>query len=218
MRNEPVWNSDTINKKKGDTTFEQCGWCNHGGSGSYRYNCMIEGNCNLLKRYNNEVNYNTQCKIITMGKIDIASVIESKEYEIKNYEQRIKNLKIQIYTLKETKVDDCPPIVNNRKYNHFNIDDKIRVFKNGVWEIATIINGYRHHDGCISYYADNKFHDGDYLDGHGGSGGISRPEFLLESEYQWFKSNPERFKEWIEENCKKKYNGDYLDPCLFTLP
>ena len=42
MENEPVWNNETINKKKGDTTFKQCGWCDHRGNGSYRYNCMIE--------------------------------------------------------------------------------------------------------------------------------------------------------------------------------
>jgi len=125
MYREPIWNSKNINRKKGDTDFEQCGWCSYSGSGSYKYNCMIEGNCNLLKRYDKEVTFDTDCKIVKFGKLDIASIIESKINEIEEYKNMIKNRNNEINILQNLQINNIPILPHNRKFDHFNIDDNI---------------------------------------------------------------------------------------------
>ena len=44
---EPV-DVDSMSRKRGSTTFNLCGWCEHGGGGSGRYGYMITTSCSLL--------------------------------------------------------------------------------------------------------------------------------------------------------------------------
>lgn len=220
MHREPEWNAENINKKCGDTTFKFCGWCKYRGTGSYRYDCMIVGKCDLLKSYNNEVFFDTECVIKKLGKKDLESIIESKNYEIENHEKSIEQLKKQISVLNSLDNDNVPPLPNNRRYNHFNIDDEIMCFvmERGKWMAGKVVSGYRHHDGCVSMYIYEKHHDGDYLNGHGRSGGIAIPHIMLKSEYDWFVKNPDSFIYWINKACENKFNGEKLDPSMFVIP
>jgi len=225
MDREPIWNSDTINKKKGDTTFKQCGWCNNRGDGSYRYDCMIDGYCNLLKNYNNDVQFDTECKIIKLGKNDIESIKQSKVHKIEEYRRMIESTQKEISILINLALDDIPVLPDNRKHNHFNINDEVMVFATfdeslikDRWLSGKVVSGYRHHDGCVSVYVDEKYHNGENLDGHGYGAGMSVPTCILKSEYDWFVKNPERFKEWINIACNKSFNGKIINSVQIPIP
>ena len=79
---EPIWNAENMNRKKGDTTFEICGWCEFAGSGSCRYSCHLDSYCDLMKDYDEErkVKWDTPCKILSLSLIDIKDIIKNKKY------------------------------------------------------------------------------------------------------------------------------------------
>lgn len=219
-KNEPIWNAETINRKKGDTNFQTCGWCKHGGSGGHRYDCMVDGKCNLLKDYQNEVAWDTECKLTTLGKEDLTSIIESKEQNIKSYESSIIKKKEEIKQLSELHkdADGIPPLPQSRQHDHFNLEDEIMIYPTfteatirDTWLKGIVISGYRHHDGCISGYIDKKYHDGDNLDGHGYGSGSSNPLVLLKKEYDYFVDNPNKFKPWIKESASNSFKIDYIN-------
>lgn len=158
---EPKW-TETLKKRKGDeTTFKQCGWCEHNGGGSYRYNCMLNGSCNLLPSYdeeNDELQFDTPCRVIGKGKEDIERFIGSHESEIKDAKgtiEREKGIIVVLNKLLKT-AKNIPPLPWNRKHDHFNIGDKVAVYhqNDGEWKFGTVVMGYRHHDGCVSFHLD----------------------------------------------------------------
>jgi hypothetical protein len=219
MEREPVWNEETMYKEQGTTTFVTCGWCQHRGTGSYRYNCMLNGKCTLLRDYDERVDFDTKCKVIKLGSADIESIVESKKHSISDHERNIGRLKIQIEILKSLRPDKMPPLPSNRTSDHFNIDDDIMIYPNfkesiisGRWLSGKVINGYRHQDGCVSGRIDEKFHEGEYLDGHGVGSGVCTPTVMLKSEFDWFVEHPDRFRDWIINACEYKSNKYDLDP------
>jgi hypothetical protein len=203
MNDEPEWNAENMNKRRGDTTFKWCGWCKHIGCGSFRYDCAISASCDLLSLYNKERKWNDSCDVVLYGKTDLRSVIDSKNYEIKQSVENIKVTKKEISVLKSllNKSLNTPPLVNHRSANHFNIDDIVYVFvgkdfdnKNVStgWHRGKVVNGYRHHDGCVRYVLDN------VEESKGGWGsGTGRPEVLLKSEFDFFKKHKDMFRKWL---------------------
>lgn len=230
---EPDWNAETINRTAGSTDFEVCGWCNHRGGGSYRYNCMLNGTCSLLREYDkhNEVEFDTPCLIRNLGKGDVMALIKSKKYAITECESRIKRANEEIEALVRCadRASGRPPLPENRPHDHFNIndeimiyisrpDDRVRYLVENVWLSATVVHGYRHHDGCVSACTKEPYHTGDYLDGCGVGMGYAVPTVLLKSEYDYFAENPEDWQEWIRCACKKSYNGRKFSPDTMPAP
>lgn len=200
---EPEWTAENMNRQKGDTTFKKCGWCVYAGSGSYRYNTMLSGNCNLMKSYRNEVGWDTDCKIISLGKQDIKRIVESKQYEIKSSLDGIKRTKQEIKTLLDLKVENRPPLPDNRGQD-FEIGEVVYVFHENKWNRGTVVMGYRHKDGCVSYVLD------DYPESKKGWGcGTAVPCVIKKWEYDYFKKNPNEFTKWLD-GSDRKYNGDSL--------
>ncbi|MFA6711117.1 MAG: hypothetical protein WCS33_00165 [Candidatus Caldatribacteriota bacterium] len=226
---EPIWNDTTLNLKGGDTTFEMCGWCQHRTGGVYRYDCMLKGGCQLSKSDYTTKYFDNACDIKLLGKLDIKSIIERKEREIKNNEEQIKRIKQHIHTLETLDfADDMPCLPDNRSHDHFNLDDEVMVFIRGEadftpiktgWLGGKVVPGYRHHDGCVSAYIYEKYHTGDYLDGHGYGSGYVIPLIMLKEEYEWFIENPMRFTDWIRLACEdKKFNGVIIDWMNIDIP
>jgi hypothetical protein len=205
---EPDWTAETMNRKKGDTTFKQCGWCVHAGSGSYRYSCMLDGSCKLLKGYRNEVKFDTPCKVVGLGKGDIADIVRSKEYEIKTAKDNIKETKKEIDVLKSLKVKDSPPLAESRDHDHFNLGDRVFVFYEGRWNPGTVVNGYRHHDGCVSYVLDAYPESKPGKKGPWGCG-MSVPGVIKEWEFSYFQAHRDEFKLWLAAQ-DRAYNGNRL--------
>jgi hypothetical protein len=212
-KKEPVWNAENMNRKKGDTNFEMCGWCRHRGCGSYRYDCMISGDCSLLKNYKNETVWNTPCKIKSLGKLDLLDLASSKKYEIEESKRAIEIAEHEMDVLKKlaTKAKDKPCLPDSRTCEHFAPKARVRVFLDfpernikADWYIGTVVNGYRSGDGCVSYVLDK------LPESKGGWGcGISAPAVILNSEYQYFKKNPAEFEIWLQKS-DRDYNGQRI--------
>lgn len=209
MMNEPEWTAENINRKKGATTFNICGWCKYASSGSCRYNCYLETSCSLLKEYGigSEVVWNTKCIVKKLGKEDFEVVIHSKKYEIKSCKRQIKDLEEEITTIKKLKSKKKPPLPDNRT-TEFKLGSIVYIYHQNKWHKGTVTSGYRTGDGCVSYVLD------DYPESRGGEKGpwgcgVSVPCILKEWEYLYFKKNINEFKEWLEL-CDRTYNGEKL--------
>lgn len=225
---EPKWNKENRTRKKNSTTLKQCGWCKHRGGGNYRYNCMISGSCTLFPEYSEdrEVNWNTECKIIKLGKDDLRDFIESHKREIEEAKgsiEREKEIIDILYSLIE-KVKTIPCLPDNRTAKHFNLKDKVAVYdeKTNKWLFGTIVMGYRHQDGCVSFHLDGtpdpkyKYLDnskfakeiGKLADSPGC--GFAVPTVMLKREYDYFAKHPKEWKIWKEIACSKDYNGEKI--------
>lgn len=203
---EPIWTAENMNKKKGDTTFSQCGWCEWAGGGFCRYGCHLKTSCSLLKSYGlgSDVKWDTQCIVKKLAKKDIESVVRSKNYHKESLLKQIKDVDSEIGQLRKIKAKDNPPLPENR-IDPYEVGEVLYVFTENKWNRGICVNGYRHNDGCVSYVLD------DYPDSQKGWGcGTGVPCVLKEWEYKYFKSNLDDFKTWLEFS-DKKYNGDSLD-------
>lgn len=207
-RSEPVWTAENMNRKKGSTTFKTCGWCEHVSCGCCRYDCHMSGNCSLLKEYDSEVAWNTECKIMQLGKNDIPDIVRSKKYEISNAKEQIKDLIEQIKILDKIKkkLIDRPATADARQED-FNEGDVVYVMHEKKWHRGVVIPGYRSHDGCVSYVLD------DYPESQkaGGWGcGVSVPCVLSKKDFEWFLNHDiAHFNNWIQLQ-DREYNGKKL--------
>ncbi len=167
-----IHNVNLLNGSNEATTFNMCGWCKHNGSGSFRYNYMIHGSCSILSNacINNERVTNTLCYFTGDSKKDNKVVIGLKKSlkqtieNIKKHREYISYLNILLKTAK-----NHPALSNHREHDHFNLNDKVVCYI-GNWNDkgngpivddkfveGVVINGYRHHDGCVSVYYDKKY-------------------------------------------------------------
>lgn len=211
-REQPDWTAENRNREKGDTTFSICGWCKFAGSGSYRYNCMLEGSCNLLKDYDDRVRHDTPCKIAKLGKLDLNDIIGHKKYKIEEAKRSIETKKGEIGILQSLaeKAENIPPLPNARP--DFKLKEIIWVFIEKCetvpqtnWYRGTVVSGYRSGDGCVSFILD------DLPESKVGWGcGVSTPCTLKDWEYQYFRKNKKRFEIWLGE-CDRNYNGKRMD-------
>jgi hypothetical protein len=213
---EPVWTAENQNRKCGDTTFDICGWCKHRGCGTMRYDTMLRGSCDLMKRYGNEVEWDTPCKIKGLGKDDLKDIVESKGYEIREHEAGIKRTNEEIVELQKLirKAPKKPCLPDARGCDHFPLNARVWVFLNGKniqsttvktgWYAGVTVNGYRSGDGCVSYVLD------ELPESRKGWGcGFAVPVVLLAWEYEYFKQNTGDFNDWLLA-CDKSYNGDKI--------
>jgi len=205
-------------KKYNSTKFKQCGWCEY-ASGTHRYQYCIEGKCSLLKSYSKEIKWNTECLLNNVSKNEIESFVDYHNYEIRNCESSILRHKEYIDILNKigSKSKYLPPLPDNRKAEHFNIDDEIAVFveEENKWYFGEVKNGYRHHDGCVSYRLNGKYNqEGNdtsfpYVGGYPGCG-VAIPYVMLKSEYDWFKENLKEYDVWYKKSYNKDFNGKKL--------
>jgi len=205
---EPIWNAENINRKSGSTTFETCGWCEFAGGGSCRYNAHLQTSCSLLPEWKHHVLFwDSPCIWKHQGKADIEQGVERLRGQAEGYRrsaQRSDEWANKLLTLRFC-ADPIPVLPDNRKADHFNEGDNIRFYLNGVWESASVVYGYRHHDGCVSF-ASEKFPAGP----NGATGcGFATPTVLLESEWQYFHEHPDVFLQWLQRS-DREYNGRHL--------
>lgn len=239
-RPEPKWDAVTMNRECGETTFKTCGWCEHRGCGSMRYDCLLDGGCSLMKDYGelHKVQWDTPCHFGNLGKKDIADIIDSKHHEINSAKESIKRTEDEITVLEKlaSVAVDSPPLPDNRDHDHFNINDRVAVAWDGHWIAGTVVMGYRHHDGCVSYWLDGqskpdykllsnpwdkkknpkgwKEHQaliakiGKLAEAPGC--GTATPCVVLMKEWQYFVDHPKEYEAWRKTVMAKDYNGKYF--------
>lgn len=208
---EPEWNAENCNKKQGATTFETCGWCKY-STGSCRYSCTLKGNCKLMKSYeDSNVEWNTKCKIACLGKADLEAIIKGKGWEINSLRNQISYKEDEKEALEELayRARYIPPLPSNRPHDYYNVGDTIWVFYEGAWQRGTVVNGYRHHDGCVSYILDSFPESRADKKGPWGCGSAV-PGILKDEELVHFSYNYEDYCHYLSASYKS-YNGTYPD-------
>lgn len=206
---EPEWTAENINKKEGDTTFKQCGWCKHHGGGSCRYDCHLSTNCSLLKSYGigQRVYWDTPCLVILMGKTDMNSVIKSKKWEIDSLRKQMASLKGNIDIIKNLKLKDRPSLPDNRTHD-YNEGETIWTYIDNKWAKGIVVPGYRSHDGCVSFILEDYPKSKPKPEGEGPWGcGAGVPEILTDKEYHYFKEHHDDFRTWLHLS-DREYNGN----------
>jgi hypothetical protein len=197
----------------------------------------LEGRCGLMPNWSGDHNWNDPCHIKKCGKADLQEYAASKKRENENALREIDRRNKQIEVLKglTESADDMPPLPSHRAHDHFNIGDKVMEYIYPPlwaksehrpvadvlckWIPATVINGYRHHDGCVSTISDVQVHTNkDYHDGRGGGSGVGVPLIMLKSEHDWFAEHPDRFRDWMRLSCDHSFNGNAIDPEAVHCP
>ena len=205
---EPV-DRASLERNSDATTLNICGWCKHTSVGLCRYNFNIKTRCSFEEDagtgdYGDRV-FDSPCFIQTSDDKwlnELRYGIEGK-LELLRLERReiAKKLRVTTDLLRKTEVK--PALSSHRPHDWFNIDDPVVCFVGGwpkdadvafladvEWATAKVIDGYRHHDGCVSVHYDERAHGGDYLDGHGGGYGMGRPEIMHRWELEYLLANP----------------------------
>ena len=203
------------NREGNATTFNMCGWCKHSGGGSCRYSYHITTTCNLLGDSSPETRFNTPCLLQSKTADEIAIQVERIEKEVVDLLARREKVRDGIKLLQHLKkgAPEKPYLISLRPHDHFNVGDEVMVYvgqwgdsegsyssmvKGGVWVPAIVVFGYRHHDGCVSYQTLFPIHTNmSNFEGRGGGAGMSRPEVLLRSEFNF-----------LQESAQNKVNGD----------
>jgi len=162
-----------------------------------------------MKSYGDEkdVKWDTECRILNLGKIDILDIVESKKREVKDCYSQIKDLNEQIdVLLKDKRIprEEKPALPDSRDADYFKLKSVVWVFHDEKWNRGIVVSGYRSGDGCVSYVLDN------YSDSAKGWGcGLSAPCILADWEYRYFKKNPDEYRKYLLL-CDKKYNGEKM--------
>ena len=232
--NEPL-DAASINRQRGATTFNVCGWCKHAGCGTCRYNYCISTSCDIIsdagmgRGYEKDKTFfNTPCVIQSFNDAMFDKVREGLAKNIAKTEAAILATQEKIDLLKRLseKAEKKPALPDHRPCTWFNIDDPIVCFV-GKWKEkinqsllfakGKVIMGYRHHDGCVSVCFDEKVHAGEYLDGHGGGYGMSRPEIMHEWEFEYLLKHPDFAEVWAGMGAGKNLKDHDKDVFLEAL-
>jgi len=202
----------SMQEQEGDsTTLKQCGWCAF-ASGLHHFSYCISGKCQLGMLYDKDVTWETKCRLISASKADLAALILHHEYRIEESKNSIKRQKGMITEIQKlvAAAPDRPVLPQDRPPDHFNIDDRVMVYMEDVWVGGDVRQGYRHHDGCVSYRLDDRGPQDTDKDGFWGSG-YAVPTVILETEAKQLVANLEEAKVWFDKACGKSFNGSHID-------
>lgn len=218
---EPL-DAASINRKSGTTTFNVCGWCKHCGGGTCRHSYHITTYCPLIPRQlgngetwggNDKFRFNTPCALANGTQELLDTCVEHLKARKANLVARKQRAAAFASYLAElmNKAEEKPYFASHRPHDWFNLNDDVMFFvsdfdgtlsdKKKTFISGKVINGYRHHDGCVSVCSDEPYHTGEYCDGCGGGFGTSRPEVLHDWEFEYLKSHPDYLKVWVR--CSK---------------
>ncbi|MHB8913445.1 MAG: hypothetical protein ACYC4I_00310 [Minisyncoccota bacterium] len=198
---EPL-DAASANRASGSTTFNMCGWCKQASGGSCRYSYYITTQCGLLGNTSPETRFDTPCLLQSKTADEIAEQVQRIDHEVDALLAKREKVRQGIKLLQRLKkgASEKPYLMSLRPHDHFNVGDDViayvgqwgndsehkSVVKGGVWVPAIVVFGYRHHDGCASYQALFPIHTNmSHFEGRGGGAGMSRPELLLRSEFNY---------------------------------
>jgi hypothetical protein len=175
-------------RKKNATTFNICGWCQFARCGTYINGMMIQSYCHF-DEIGNEKTFNTPC---FLKNTPLDKIIKSKQNQIEECIKAIANAKESIKTLRVlyNKTTKKPVLPNLRNWSHFNVGDKVVAVYEEKEVHGQVVPGYRHQDGLVSIFADNKIHDNlNNCGGHGIWLSDSSPNVMHLWEYEFLKKD-----------------------------
>ena len=166
--------------------------------------------------------FDTPCFLKFARSADFIKIEEGLERRLKGLIQakQTSDEKIKLLLALIKDAERKPALPDQRPYDWFNIDDPLTCYighwdgriVQDDWATAAVIDGYRHHEGCVSVRYDSRVHDGEYLEGHGGGYGMSRPEVMLTWEFDYLREHPDFAHIWVHGASKhlKGYDPDKL--------
>jgi len=212
---EPL-DAASINRKRDATTFNFCGWCKYAGGGLCRYHYYITASCSIKTDAgleDEERRFNTPCflKEAPDKVFDEIRKGLARKRERLIEEKRKTDKKIKFLLALEKRAEKKPAMPAHRPYDWFNVGDPVVCYIGGWKErivpdkfvTAKVINGYRHHNGCVSVCYDERVHSGEYLEGHGGGYGVSRPEVMHQWEFEYLLRHPGFASLWLMKGTSK---------------
>lgn len=205
---EPL-DADSINRERGATNFNVCGWCEYTSGGLGRYGYNITARCQFESEAGTETverNFNTPCFLLNASDETFNNIHNGLLQHKKNIKTQIeenKHIVAALHQFKE-KTTDKPILPFARPSNWFNVGDKVICYIdqfetkiiNDTFATGKVVNGYRHHDGFVSVCFDKKIHTSNNLNGRGGGYYYGRPEVMLEWEFNYLKENHDFAKIW----------------------
>lgn len=142
--------------------------------------------------------FNTPCLLALITTAQCEEVIAGIENNIeveKAVREGIREAIKKVQEFEAAAKGDKPWLICNRPAEYMNVGDPMMIYiadwadkkiVEGDWVEAIGVYGYRHHDGCMSYQTTFPIHSNySYLEGRGGGAGMSRPEALLRSEFDY---------------------------------
>jgi len=226
---EPL-DAASINRKRNATTFNFCGWCKYARGDVCRYNCYITASCSIKTHAGLEDKkrrFNTPCflKEASDKVFDEIRKGLARERERLIEEKRKTDEKIKLLLTLEKRAEKKPAMPAHRPYDWFNVGDSVVCYIGGWKErivrdnfvTARVINGYRHHDGCVSVCYDECVHSGEYLEGHGGGYGMSRPEVMHTWEFEYLLGHPDFASLWSKKGTSNHLEGFDAEQFLDAL-
>jgi len=218
---------EDINRKDGSTTYNNCGWCKYHTGGSARYEYMISTNCDFLEKAGKKSEErgvaSIGCLLTKITGEEISELVDAYQTKKTELQKQMDRTEIVVNKMMEIaqKAEDKPYLLDLRPYNHFNIGDRIIIFiskkqkylKSGFIE-GTVIGGYRHHDGGVSFIADEQFHNEDYMTGKGGSSGTASTNIMLKKEFDYLRADKQFAEVWFENTDKKLYSREFKKELL----
>lgn len=203
---------------RGDTSISDniCGRCQQAFAytSDKTFICWVEIYAGIGE---NKRKFDSPCFLKGASDIDqvrraLKKKIHSFLKEKKKIDQRIKTLLIL-----EKQVEEKPILPRQRHCLWFDIGDSVVLYsEKSDWRIiddkfltAKVIDGFRYHDGMVALHYDQRVHEGEYLDGYGGSIGDQRPELMQLWEYEYFLKCPDFANFWAR-NCSsyEGFNGE----------
>jgi len=194
---EPLDEASKV-RKSGATTFNVCGWCKYAGSGLCRYDYHIASKCSI-RTYagleDEERRFDSACFLPTASDNvfnDIRTGLARERTRLIATKRTVDG-KIKTLLSLEKRSQKKPAMPAHRPHDWFDVGDELVCYvaewadkiTSCAFATAKVIDGYRHHDGCVSVRYDERIHAGEYLDGHGGGYGMARPEVMHKWEYEY---------------------------------
>lgn len=214
---EPL-DADSLNRKRGTTTLNCCGWCNYCTGGETRpgFDCRITTHCRLLfVNAEKRLKFNTPC-LVTHGTQElIDEIIQNIEWfldeavaEKRKVEQRIR---LVMDATKKADIKPCLP--QKRPSNYIKAGDKVKIFLGSHDQNILPSKANRFNDGTVvgngDFLAmDDLVHTGKLLDGYGVSSRRFEPDLLHVWEYEYFRHHRFYLEMWLKW---AKENGAQLD-------
>lgn len=135
-------------------------------------------------------------------------------------EKRLLDSRIKFLLGLVRQAEKKPALPKRRPYDWFSIGDPVICFVGSwtecivhtAWAEARVIDDYRHNDGCISVQFTEKVHNGAYLEGHGGTYGLTRPEVMHAWEFDYLRQHTDFARIWACSGSKQPegYNSNVM--------
>jgi hypothetical protein len=206
---EPTREEDK-ERKTGTTTLNNCSWCDYLGSATMKYECGLEGKCDLLEKATpsscDRGILSEGCVITKLDAEGIDCLVSGYQSNIGKKEKEAEKIRRQIKKLDalSEKAEDKPYLPELRPSDYFREGDEIIAYsatkgKSPQLIEGTVIMGYRSNDGMVSFQ--KKGAKGKKAQGFAGA---ERADALLKKDYEYLKSNQD-FAEAYFLNSEKAY-------------